>query len=483
MCTTRISIKLAICLMLATFSLPMQANDTSDPRASDIVGDQAVHGLLHTLITTALEHDPQLRTAYKEFLADQEETALARSRFLPEVSFSAGYRYEDSDNIYTDPDSGFYDPNMERSSGRLGDDYLRLNVSQRLFDWKIVGESRRARAYVSESELRYTQAQQQLVLRIGEAFLDALYRAQQVHLSENRLEALEFKYSQVRRQHELGIGDRLDMLEVQAHRDMASADLVQAQSLLRDARTRVESITGTPLDIPSAWLEAAHLVEPFPQSSELDLWIEQVTNNLEYRISQLRTEQTRASLSSAKAERYPTINLSLSYEERSSDDPFRERNDKVASLDLSVPLYRGGWTSAQVRRNSAKLQANMARVDATIDEATQQIKIAHARVASLAERLRALSQSRQSSELYLQAAERGEVLNLRSQVEVLDARARLVDVQLQLAEALNQYLQADLELHYHIGSLMPERMRDYDTLFTSAVQRHRGSSRPSTLIE
>ena len=429
-------------------------------------------GFISHLIEQALDFDPQLRSVYMEYKAGLEETRISRAGFYPKVDLRAGYRHEKSDNIYTDTDSGYYNPDLPRSSGQLDDTYWQLSVSQKIIDWRTIAEHRRASAVVSEVEHRLRQAEQELLMRTTEATLTALYHAQQLYLHETRLRALEMKERQVARQYDLGVGARIDVLEVRAHLDIARSELLEVRDALRAAKTRVANITGQPLQLPSEWIVSAHLAQTVDQDEDESFWMERITNNSEYLIMQNRLEQERASLSASKAGYYPDLSLNMTHNVVNSDDEFRERTDTTISLDFTIPIYHGGHTSASVRRATARVGAQQARLDSIIANVREETQLAYSRRLSQAELVSALKQSRESSQQYLFAAERGEDMGLRSPVDVLDARAQFLETELQLARALHEYLQADLSLHYQAGELDLSRVATYDMMFSQAASAY-----------
>ncbi len=150
---------------------------------------------------------------------------------------------------------------------------------------------------------------------------------------------------------------------------------------------------------------------------------------------------------------YPELSLNVSYSDRASNDPFRESQDAAASLQLAVPIYQGGYTTADVRQSELTVKARQAAVTNELNLARQE---ARKRLRSLqgdVRQLDALQQSIHSSRLFLEAAEKGEQLGMRDLVGVLDARAELYDLRIQFVEALCQYLLDDLNLHASVGEL------------------------------
>ncbi len=463
-----IFLPLAASLCLASPSLVV-ANQTSHSLTLPAMTDvqlESIHGGLNEAFIAAASHDPELRAAYMQYQADKEEIVLSKSALLPDISFTAGYSYEDSDNIYTDPDSPSYDETLPRSSGEISETNWMVRLRQPLYDKGRYENYKSVLAFVDQAEYRFLRAEQELVFRVAERYLAVLLSAQQVYLNQQKLVALELKQTQVEREVSLGVGDQLNLLEVTARHDLARADLLQAESALRDEQTRLQNITGKTTVIPDSWIQTGYQVTPELLMGSAEEWLAKANDNLMVKEGEARIKQSKLALKSREAGHYPTVALGLSYQDRDSEDDQRSRKDARITIDLTLPLYQGGKTQAAIRQGSARLSLEEAQRDKTLTDAQQQVKLAYSRLEGFKERLDALNQSSESSLRYLEAAERGQKLNLRSQVEVLDARTRLVDTQLRFAETLNEYLLADIRLHFESGSLSAQRLNEYDEMFS-----------------
>ena len=436
--------------------------------APPLVAADTEEANFYQALNAAIQHDPELRAAWKTRLAEQEEANRARAGLLPRVEFSAGYSYEDSESIFTDSPAFADDP---RSDGKLHEHYWSLSLDQPLFNWSAVQDWRAAVQGDEAAGWRYTQSERQLILRVTETYLELLFSARQEYLYRQQLETQELQISQARRQQDLGIGDRITLLEIQSQQDLTRTDLLEARSNYADARTRLENMTGQLIDIPENWRIAEHQPQPLALESSEEDWLELSLKNFTYRETQARVRQAELTRSSRFAQHYPTVNFNLTYMDRDSDDEYRTRESWRAGIDLRLPLYNGGGTQAAFRQADAQLQAESARSDQSLAEARQQIRLAYNRATSLAQRLEALRKSESSTRSFLEAATRGMDLNLRSKIDVLDARSQLLDVQLRYAQTLQNYLQADMELHHAAGQLTPERLHYYDQLFNEAARK------------
>ena len=411
-------------------------------------------------------HDPKLRQARHNYEADRQEDKISRAALLPAIQASAYYQHEDSDNIYTDEDSSFYDENLERSGGELDDHSWSVTLRQPLFDYSALKEYQSTKAFVLASGYNFQRERQELVYRVSEQFLEVLLAAQEVYLNRQKLEALELKLVQVERAEELAISDQLAVLHARANRDIARSDLLQAESNLSDHETLLSNITGRPVTVPQHWVSSDREIMPDLELGTLDSWLKAVTDNMDVKAAVARREQERLTLAARKGDYLPKLSLNLSHRDRDSEDDFRTRTDTIAAIEFSMPIYSGGLTSANARKARARLMASQAELTYIRDERLQQIRLSYNRISSSKERLLALAKSRESSKGYLEAAERQQSLKLNDQVNVLDAQTQLLDTQIKFAQALNDYLLSDLSLRLETGRLTPHRLHDYDNLFS-----------------
>lgn len=415
----------------------------------------------------AARHDPELRTAYLNFKAEQQEAPLAFGRLLPSISLNAGYSYEDSENHFTENPSITPDP---RSDGKIHENHWGINLDQPLFNLGIWRNYQAAQHGVTAATYRYTEAERELMLRVTSTYLQLLFAARQEYLYQQQLHTIQLQIDQAQRQQDLGIGDRITQLEILAQQDLVRADLLEARSRYSDARTLLENMTGKAFEAPSAWRQAEHQPLPDTNIGTEEEWTKLTLSNLSYQQAQSRVNQAARTVDARRAEHYPTVNLNLSYINRDSDDIYRTREGYRLGIDLNLPIYHGGRTQAALRQADARMQAEHARSDQALAEALQQVRLNYSRLTSLSQRLEALHQSEASTRSFLAAAQRGQQLNLRSRIDVLDAQNRLLDVQLRYAEALKNYLEADLQLHHAVGHLTTERLKYFDALFNQAAE-------------
>lgn len=417
----------------------------------------------------ALGHDDSYQAEVERYQAEKEKLPQARSVFFPKIDFVAGRAYEEVDNIYTDEDSYYYDPDSSRSKPEVWDTMWRFSVNQTLFDYSAIAGYQAAGKEVTAAGHKLQQARQQLIAKTAEAYLNVLHKAQVVYLNQSIYDALGHKLEQARRASELGIGGQLEVLEVQARRDLTRNDLLLAQSELEDEQAKLAILTGRQLSPPDHWFSEERFSNT--RLSDMDplfdeaYWLDKASLNQEYLYSQELAYAARLRNQVNKGAHLPVVSLSVNYSYRKSDDEFRDRKGWGGTVEIRLPLFSGGSTSSKVREGAARYRSQLASSESLLKEGRQSIALAYGRIRNLAKRLDALKVSVESSKRYLEAAERGAALNLRSHIDILDARTQLLETELKFTDAVNSYLQADLDLHYQSGVLGLERMAYYDKFF------------------
>ena len=421
---------------------------------------------LPSLFARALEHDAELSRQRYEFEATQEEIPMARSQLLPQVSASGSYLWQDSTNIQTSPDDFGLDQPAQRP-GEIDETVWQLQLQQPLFSLERWRGMDVANAQVDAAELQLAVVERDLALQVSEAYIEAYLAAQRLGLLEAQQESLELQVRQAQRAFDLGVGDRINLLEAQSRLDRAISDAVLAENELDNALSILERLTGVTPEFRGLAVGELSQVKLTRDWGAPEEWLSQTEQNLDVLLALQEQKISEADASTRQAGYYPEVNLNLSYSDRKSDDQLRESEDYRASVELSMPIYRGGYTTANVRQGQKRVEAGRAAVDNERNLAAQDVRLRLRSLNGNVRQLEALLQSIQSSELFLEAAERGEQLGLRDLVDVLDARASLYDQRIQYVDTIGNYALDLLALQSAVGGLGSDDLASIMSLLAS----------------
>lgn len=424
---------------------------------------------LPELFARALRHDASLSRERYELEATQEEIPMARSRLLPELSASGGYQWQDSTNVQTDPDGFGLDQPASRP-GEYTEHYWRVQLSQPLFSLERWRKLKVADAQVGAAELKLASMERDLALSVSEAYVKAYLASQRLGLLNAQQESLELQHRQANRAYELGVGNRVDLLEALSRLDQAIADAVEAENELDNALSELQRLTGIRPNMRGLTLGELSSVSLQREWGNADEWIARTDNNLD--IMRARQEQavSEADTDTRRSGYYPELNLNLSYSDRDSEDELRTSKDYTAQVEVSVPIFRGGYTYASVRQGEKRILASQAAVDDQRNLVTQDVRQRLRAINGNVRRLSALQQAIDSSQLFLDAASRGEQLGLRDLVDVLDARASYYDQRIKYVDTIGNFVLDTLALQSAIGDLGSDDLEGVMNLLTQITR-------------
>lgn len=466
-------VPLALAMGMLTTSLYAQQNMPAGEAAmEELAGLEQSASLpanlpsLPALFARALEHDTDLSRQRYELEATQEEIPMARSQLLPQVSATGGYLWQDSTNIQTSPDDFGLDQPSQRP-GEIEEQYWQLQLQQPLFSLERWRGMDVADAQVNAAELQLAVVERDLALQVSEAYVQAYLASQRLGLLESQQESLELQVRQAQRAFDLGVGDRINLLEAQSRLDQAISDAVQAENELDNALSTLERLTGMLPEFRGLAIGELTQVALTAEWGDQEDWLSRTGQNLDVLLARQEQRITEADTSTRRAGYYPEVNLNLSYSDRKSDDQLRESEDYRASVEMSMPIYRGGYTTANVRQGEKRIDASQAAFDNQRNLAVQEVRQRLRSLNGHIRRIEALKQAISSSQLFLEAAERGEQLGLRDLVDVLDARANLYDQRIQYIDVIGEYALDSLGLQSAVGGLGSDDLVATMTLLSS----------------
>ena len=409
---------------------------------------------LPALVGLALDNDSGLRSRRLDSRAVAQEVAMARARLRPQVSANAAYRLSDADNIYTRNPDDYPDADYaKRVSGRTRDSSWGLRLSQPLFDLERWRQVDKAGTQVDAATLEVAVAERDLALRVIDSYLDAYQASRKVGLLIAQREALVLQQRQAQRAYELGVGDRINLLESQSRLDQAIADQTAAESDMANAVSDLERLSGATLDFAPALIEPPQTLTLDPEPRPLNDLLALTDGNPQVELAARRQRVAQADTDLRHAARYPKVDLVLDYNDLDSDDPLSTSRDLSAGVEVDLPLYQGGYTTASIRQAELSALAGAAALDDEQRLAQQEVRKRLRGMQADQRQLQALQHSTESASLFLAAAQRGEALGLRDLVDVLDARSSLYDLRIRYVESVCAYLRDRAHLDAAIGGL------------------------------
>ena len=419
----------------------------------------------------ALVNDPRIKEAFANKEAIIEAKPQARSFILPQLSGSASFSDNDSDGQSTFQQKIINPINGEEVVITNNTDFLQesetlqwdVTLRQAIFDYGSWMNLRKANKTVAQAEIDYLAAEQDLIIRVANAYFNVLAAEDTLEAEQAARQAIEKQLDQAQKRFDVGLIAITDVQEAQAAYDQSVANEITSKRNLATAKESLRAITDSypgQLNKPDNNLP---LIMPNPQS-EAD-WVEtSLEQNLSYLSAQVGVEIAKSEIKVQRSGHLPTIGIQASKRDIDTDS-FRsdsgsefspadnENINEGVGVQLNLPLYSGGQVTSRVRQAVAKHRASKEKLERVARETTRIARDSYLGVISGIATVKALQQSVKSSATALQATEAGYEVGTRTTVDVLDARRRLYSSQKNLAISKYDYLKNILQLKQAAGTL------------------------------
>lgn len=424
---------------------------------------------LRDIYELALENDAQLKAEEATYLARRETENLGRSALLPQVSGSYSYQNLDSESSSQSPNlelPGFPLEEVNQDTDVDVEGY-RFSLQQALFDLPAWFSFQSGKEVTKEAEATFASNQQNLIVRVIEAYLGVLRAQDNLSASRAQERAFERQLEQTQQRFEVGLIAITDVYEAQAARDLAQVERIEDENDVQVALERLSVLTGQRHSNLNVLKENFPINPPDP--IDRAAWVDfALANNFSLQAIKYREEAARQSAKANKMEHAPRVAGIIEYSDFETDGsldldpeqsyigpPDSDEEETVWGVTLSMPLYTGGAVSANRRKAAQEFNAaREERINQTRNTVTQTRSL-HMTVMSNVSRIAARKQSIVSSKSSLDATQAGYEVGTRNVVDVLNAQNTLFSAQRDYANSRYDYIINLMRLKEQAGLLSP----------------------------
>lgn len=395
---------------------------------------------LHQIYQQALQGDPQIKQAKANRDASFAAIGQSRASLLPQISGSISL---DTSGDDFSPRSGF-----DWDSQWTGNAYVSL--TQEIYShgsWLSLSLSEKT---ASRSDAQLAAAQQNLILRVANAYFDVLNNTENLSFIRAENRAIERQLEQTKQRFEVGLNAFTDVHEAQAQFDLSNANEILAVNSLENSLEVLTEITGlkhTDLDALNTVTFSPSLPTPSTSSEWIKLAEE---NNLALLDARLAQDIAKQTIDLSKAGHLPTLTAGVT-----ANKVFQGNSsvNTTAGVTLNVPIYSGGFVSSQVKEARFNYVASAQSLEQNHRSVVRNIRNNFNNVRASIASINAFEQAAKSANSALKATEAGFEVGTRTIVDVLDSTRQVYSARQQLADARYSYILNVLSLKENAGTL------------------------------
>ena len=430
----------------------------------------------------ALQQDLEFSAADAAHQAGEARRDQGASLWRPTVQFTgtAGRMSSESETTGAQfsapgfPQTDGVSFNTSVNNGALG--RWMVEARQPLISRERLARSRQLELSADIADLEWQGAKQTLMLNTAQSYFAVALAGESLRILQQQKAAVERELGEARDRHKLGDTPVTDTYEASARVEAIRAQVLAAETDLQLKQLALSDMTGLQP-------EAMHLLFPASESTPresraLNQWLSDAAD----RNLLLRTQVTRTELAGEQSAKFsvaasPTIDLvaQIGQDRLSGSVDFGpasiNSNNKMIGVQITVPLYTGGYRSA--RQEEALHLADKARADAdrTRQQVTLQTRAAWLGLTVGAGRIAALAEALRANRARLDATRLGRQVGDRTTLDLLNAENDTANAELALLQARVALLMDRLRLSALAGQLDEAALQTVNATLRSADSR------------
>lgn len=406
----------------------------------------------------ALANDAPYASARASLAAGQEKVPQGRAGLLPQIGVTGSYSRNGQDVTAAGIDA----------SANYSANVYTVALSQPLFRLQNWEQYQQGKLSTAVSEAQFAQAQQDLIVRVAQAYFDVLAAQDTLGTVQAQKSAISEQLASAKRNFEVGTATITDTHEAQARYDLVIAQEFAAQNDLEIKRTALQQIIGKPAGELAGLRPGVTLSAPEP--AIIDKWVESAEQQ-NYGVvgQQLALEIAQREIKRNRAGHYPTVDLVASRTHANQGATVTSPTSGVSDTNAigvqwSIPLFSGFAVDSRVREAIALEDRARAELENARRVAAQGARQSFLGVNAGLAQVKALEAAEISSQSSLESNRLGYQVGVRINIDVLNAQQQLFSTRRDLAKARYDTIVNGLRLKSAAGVLKEEDLQQINAL-------------------
>jgi outer membrane protein len=301
-------------------------------------------------------------------------------------------------------------------------------------------------------------AEQDLIVRVAQAYFDVLYAQDSLSAANADKKAIAEQLASAKRNFEVGTATITDTREAQARFDLRSAQVIAAENDLRNRRLALDQLVGRVGVAP----KGVALPVPLPETvrADADQWVmEADAVHPLVRKARIGLDVATLEIEKARAAEMPTLDLVASVGGNQGNGSAIAIGGLTSRSSIGVqlnwPIYTGGATQGRIKETLSLEEKSRNDLEAARRGVALNTRVAYNSVQSLLAQVTALEAAEASTKVALEATQLGYKVGVRVNLDVLNAQTTLFATQRDLAKARYDVLVGYLRLRQASGQLTP----------------------------
>ena len=326
---------------------------------------------------------------------------------------------------------------------------LRARVSQDIANFTSLNNYRSAREVARAGQFSAQDAQDLVVLGVAGQYLQVIAASARLKSAAAQLDTANALYQNTMKQLHFGKAAQLDVNRSHIEVLLDQQRLVTLQNDLAKQKITLARMTGLPPN-PDYRLSDDIPYAPAPPLSLEDAIKEALAQRADLKAAQTQVRAAERALAAARAERYPSASAGADYGEIGM--PSGLRPTYTVSVTLSVPIWNGGRTGADIRQAEAALTQRRAELEDTRSQIESEVRNAYLDLQAAASQVDVARQNIALMEETLRQTRQRFEAGVSENVEVVQSQESVAGSNLDYIDSVFAHNLAKLSLARALGS-------------------------------
>ena len=404
---------------------------------------------LNKFIDLVKQHSKNLLLAEKEKDIAKVNKKQAISTALPKIAATANYT-RNLTSYYMYADFGKLGAMLGGAPGQVAkfkvkrDNEYSANIAlqQTLFSPSVGSAIKAANQYQKLTDYSYTASKEAILAGAKKMFYQALLLKKFWQVSRAAEKNAKDNYDNIKLKYENGVVSEFETLQAKVRWKDAIPKTAEAKRNYELALNNMKNWAGISV-ADSLNLNGAF--DNYPVLPKKLPFAEILKNRPDYNAMLWEQKLRKTNLGAKKSSYFPTLTGTAVYAYSAQSDYFKldqQNNLYFAGLNLSFPIYTGGYRRSEVQKAKIEVEKSKVRIDQAKENIYNEISNIYLRLAEAHERIASGKATLQAAQKAFTIAESTAKSGLATQLQLKDARVGYDMAQMNYYSAIFDYLAA-----------------------------------------
>jgi len=339
--------------------------------------------------------------------------------------------------------------NIPSVVGPFGIFDTRAYVTQSVFNWKSIQQTRSDAQQIKAAQFSYKDARELVVFAVASAYLQTIADSARVDTATAQRDTAQALYQQAADQLKAGTTAAIDALRAKVELQTREQQLISARNDLAKQKLVLGRVIGLPTGQEFTLTDTA-IYEPLPKVSLEEALSRAYASRADYQSALAQVRAATLARKAAVAGYYPSVSTAVNYGDIGVN-PNNSHGTLDATAALNIPIFQGGKVHGEILQAEAALKQSEQMLDNLRAQIDQDVRNSLLDLQSAADLVEVARSSVDLANQTLQQARDRFAAGVADNIEVVQAQQSVASANESLISSLYAYNVSKVELARAIG--------------------------------